>query len=35
VPSAQVSFVDINKVYFKDKGEARTKVDGVKAPASA
>ena len=34
VPSAQVSFVDINKVYFKDKGEARTKVDGLKAPAA-
>lgn len=35
VPAAQVSFVDINKVYFKDKAGARTKVDELKAPANS
>jgi ferredoxin len=35
VPTAQVSFVEINKIYFKDKGTARTKLQELKpAPAS-
>ena len=33
VPATQVAFVDINKVYFKDQSQARSKVDEVKAPA--
>jgi NAD-dependent dihydropyrimidine dehydrogenase PreA subunit len=35
VPTAQVSFVEINKVYFKDKDTARAKLAELKpAPAS-
>jgi len=33
VPTAQVAFVEINKVYFKDKDIARTKLATVKPPA--
>jgi NAD-dependent dihydropyrimidine dehydrogenase PreA subunit len=30
VPDAQIAFVDINKVYFKDKSLARSQVAGLK-----
>jgi ferredoxin len=32
VPEAQVLFVDINKVYFKDKALARSQVSQIKPP---
>jgi ferredoxin len=32
VPEAQVLFVDINKVYFKDKALARSQVAEIKPP---
>jgi ferredoxin len=34
VPDAQVAFVDINKVYFKDKALARSQVAGLKPPVA-
>src|SRR5438552_1341116 len=35
VPTSQLAFVEINKVYFKDQDSARSKVDGLKpAPAA-
>ena len=32
VPTAQVAFVEINKLYFADKAAARQKVDEFKPP---
>ena len=32
VPEAQTAFVDINKVYFKDKALARSQVAEIKPP---
>ena len=32
VPEAQILFVDINKVYFKDKALARSQVADIKPP---
>jgi ferredoxin len=34
VPEAQVLFVDINKVYFKDKALARSQVANIKPPVA-
>jgi hypothetical protein len=34
VPDSQIAFVDINKVYFKDKALARSQLAGLK-PAVA
>ncbi len=33
VPAPQAPFIQINKIYFKDKAVARTQVDEVKPPA--
>ena len=33
VPTPQASFIEINKVYFKDRQTARSKVDEVKPTA--
>jgi NAD-dependent dihydropyrimidine dehydrogenase PreA subunit len=33
VPSSQVAFVEINKVYFDNQDQARQKVDTLKPPA--
>ena len=35
VPDTQVRFVDINKVYFKDKALARSQVAEIKPPAAS
>jgi ferredoxin len=35
VPEAQVLFVDINKVYFKDKALARSQVAEIKPPPAS
>ena len=35
VPTPQVAFIEINKVYFKDRDTARTRVEEVKPAAGA
>jgi ferredoxin len=34
VPDAQVAWVDVNKVYFKDQALARSQVDTIKPPGA-